>query len=59
MIIVAYRGSGNIAKGTILFKIDAWMQDSYEQAREYIRKKHWLPTEEEITLNGNMIIWVE
>lgn len=59
MLMVAYRGSGNIAKGTILFKVDAWQQDCMEQAMAYIRKEHWVPTGEEVTLNGNMIIWVE
>ncbi len=59
MILVAYRGTGNIERGTILYRIDAWIQDAYEQAREYIRDKHWLPTEEQITMNGDMIIWVE
>lgn len=59
MILVAYRGSGNIEYGKILFKIDAWAQGAYEQAREYIKTNHWLPTEQKITLNGDMIIWVE
>lgn len=59
MIIVAYRGTGNIAYGTILFKIDAWAQDAYEQARAYISDKCWIPTEEKITMMGDMIIWVE
>lgn len=59
MIAVAYRGNGNIEQGTILFKIDAWAKDAYEQARQYIKDNHWLPTEEQITMMGDMIIWVQ
>lgn len=59
MLMVVYRGTGNIAKGTILFKVDAWQKDCMEQARNFIHDGHWIYTENQITINGDMILWVE
>lgn len=59
MVYVVYRGDGMLEKGTILFKIDAWQKNSIEKARQYIYEGAWICTEQQITMNGDMVLWVE
>lgn len=54
MILVVLRETNEIK-----FKVDAWEQDCEEKARAYIREKGYVCTGREITLSGNMILWIE
>lgn len=43
----------------ILNRCDAWEQNGELRMRRWAREEGWVPTEIEITLMGDMIIWVE
>lgn len=59
MIYVVYRGNGNMEKGTILNRCDAWVMDGEKLMKRWARENGWVPVEIEITMMGNMVIWVE
>lgn len=59
MIYVVYRGNGNMEHGTILNKCDAWEVNGEERMIRWAREAGWIPTGSEITMTGDMIIWVE
>lgn len=49
----------NINDNRILYRIDAWAHNAYENAIETIKTLGYKYAKEEITFNGDMVIWVE
>lgn len=41
----------------ILGRFDAWAENSVEDAIEYAKEKGYTPFADEVTFNGDMIIW--
>lgn len=54
MIYVVNRNSMEIIN-----RCDAWEIDGERRMRREARMAGWVPMESEITLNGDMVIWVE
>ena len=44
--------------GKELFSIDAWVDNAEKKARKWASERGYIATDIEITMNGNMIIWV-
>ncbi len=43
----------------ILFKVDAWDSDCETKAIAYLRNNKLRCTKDEITMNGDRIVWVD
>lgn len=48
-----------VSTKNILFKIDAWQSDCMTSAKKFLRDEQLYCTKEEITMNGDMVLWVE
>lgn len=61
MIYIVYQGQNNkdLPFGTILYRADAWEQNGLSKAKRFIRSEGWVFIKQQITLNGDMILWVE
>lgn len=42
----------------VLFRVDAWQADCMEQADKFINDNGYLFMKQEITVTGNMVLWV-
>lgn len=43
----------------ILFRVDAWEKNSVATARKWVKDNGYTSLGDEITMNGDMVIWVK
>lgn len=48
----------NRESNEILFRVDAWQRDCMERAQEFIYQSDLTFEKQEITLMGDMVLWV-
>lgn len=46
------------ATNKVLFTVDAWCRDCFEQAQAFAEENNWYVINKQITFAGDMIWWV-